>query len=80
MVGSLKFAREVRAPKGGYEYLKNSTGKRRGVKPNATVYHRGNGRYAQYSEARDRARKAHTKVPASKRAKHGHMGDTNQWF
>jgi hypothetical protein len=82
MVGRLKFARETpgKKAKKGYVALKNSTGRSRLVREGATVYHRGKGRYAQYSEARDRKRKAHTRIPARRRAREGHMGDTNIWF
>lgn len=58
--------------------LKNSTGRVRDVAPNSTVYHRGKGRYAVYSEARDKKREAGTKLKKNQRNKHGHKGDVGK--
>lgn len=61
MVGPAIKASEVRGlypgqahKKGNQVMLKNSEGILRPVSPNATVYHRGKGRFAAYNMERDR--------------------------
>jgi hypothetical protein len=54
-------SRVARKNKKGKIVLKNSEGRERAVSPGASVYHRGDGKFAEYDSARDRKIKAKRK-------------------